>query len=157
MKIKHNRRAGAPVDKERPRPRLGFRFVLTVALIAIVAGVIVVGAVTRPAARSPAAPDTTTTTITIPITPGQPAPPQNIETPSSIASGKNPDIPNPQPWQYDPATDKHWDADHGHWHPGRPPSVSDPEPWQYDPASNKFWHPGHKHWHAGRPPPPDQR
>ena len=39
-----------------------------------------------------------------------------------------PDIANPQPWQYDPVTNKHWD-----------PRV------------------GHLHWHAGQAPPPDQR
>ncbi len=40
----------------------------------------------------------------------------------------NPAIPNPQPWQYDPVTNKHWN------------------PLQ-----------GHQHWHSGSAPPPDQR
>ncbi len=40
----------------------------------------------------------------------------------------DPDIPNPQPWQYDPVTNKHWNP-----------------------------LPGHQHWHNGTAPPPDQR
>jgi hypothetical protein len=98
--------------------------------------------------------------------------------PNPITS--NPNIPNPEPWQYDPVADKHYDPrpGHQHWHRGRPPTqtadgsspssaipitgsanpgIPNPEPWQYDPATNKFWHPGHQHWHNGQPPPPDQR
>lgn len=52
---------------------------------------------------------------------------QPLVTPSdptmaSTGSGAMPAIVNPAPWQYDPVTDKHWHADHGHWHPGRPPT-----------------------------------
>ncbi|MHC4080241.1 MAG: hypothetical protein ACYS15_07135 [Planctomycetota bacterium] len=97
---------------------------------------------------------------------------------SAIPITSNPNIPNPEPWQYDPVADKHYDPSpgHQHWHRGRPPAqnadgsspssavpitgtpnIPNPEPWQYDPATNKFWHPGHNHWHNGQPPPPDQR
>ena len=30
----------------------------------------------------------------------------------------------PAPWTYDPATNQHWDPNHGHWHPGPPPSTA---------------------------------
>jgi hypothetical protein len=33
----------------------------------------------------------------------------------------NPNIPNPEPWQYDPATNKFWHPGHSHWHDGQPP------------------------------------
>ncbi|MCH8823870.1 MAG: hypothetical protein IH984_10220 [Planctomycetes bacterium] len=37
---------------------------------------------------------------------------------------KAPDIPNPQPWQYDPITNRYWDPTpgHVHWHSGQPPN-----------------------------------
>jgi len=97
---------------------------------------------------------------------------------SAIPITSNPNIPNPEPWQYDPVADKHYvpTPGHQHWHRGKPPAqtpdgsspssaipitgnpdIPNPEPWQYDPATNKFWHPGHNHWHSGQPPPPDQR
>jgi hypothetical protein len=96
----------------------------------------------------------------------------------AIPITSNPNIPNPQPWQYDPVADKHYvpTPGHQHWHRGRPPAqtpdgsspssaiplsgtpnIPNPEPWQYDPATNKFWHPDHSHWHNGLPPSPDQR
>lgn len=28
----------------------------------------------------------------------------------------------PKPNEYDAENDRHWNADHGHWHPGRPPA-----------------------------------
>ena len=78
-----------------------------------------------------------------------------------------PAIPNPQPWQYDPVTNQHYDPNHGHWHAGLPPSpqqqqepqIANPQPWQFDPVTNKHWNPlpGHNHWHNGPPPPPEQR
>ena len=79
--------------------------------------------------------------------------------PGRIGDTQNPNIPNPEPWQYDPVADKHYNPEHGHWHLGKPPSIRgrEPEPWEYDPATDKFWHPGHQHWHDGKPPPPDQR
>lgn len=59
---------------------------------------------------------------------------QSTNSPSSILSQplaiqpdlgsiKAPDIPNPQPWQYDPITNRHWDPTpgHVHWHPGQAP------------------------------------
>ena len=30
-------------------------------------------------------------------------------------------ISSPRPWQYDAASDQHWDPAHKHWHDGRPP------------------------------------
>ncbi len=80
-----------------------------------------------------------------------------------------PAIANPEPWQYDPVTNQHWEPNHKHWHVGQPPSpaqraqqqqqpaISNPQPWQYDPVTNKHWEPNHQHWHPGQPPPPDQR
>jgi hypothetical protein len=99
---------------------------------------------------------------------------------STIASTANPNIPNPQPWQYDPVANKHYvpTPGHQHWHGGKPPaqtpdgsspstaipstsnpSIPNPQPWQYDPVTNKHYvpTPGHEHWHNGQPPPPDQR
>lgn len=29
----------------------------------------------------------------------------------------------PQPWEYDPKTNRHWHPGHGHWHDGRPPQL----------------------------------
>lgn len=54
-------------------------------------------------------------------------PPQNpgaaTTTAGSTFSSGDPAIVNPEPWQYDPVTDKHWVATvgHNHWHSGRPP------------------------------------
>ncbi len=47
---------------------------------------------------------------------------------ATLLQSGTPDIPNPQPWQYDPVTNKHWNP-----------------------------LPGHQHWHDGTAPPPDQR
>lgn len=86
----------------------------------------------------------------------------------------------PHPWTYDPATNRHYDPSHGHWHDGPPPSpeargVSStpppglgqlpvpgvagttspgptPAPWTYDAVKNQHWDPAHGHWHPGRPP-----
>lgn len=62
--------------------------------------------------------------------PGQP--PANVgsttplPTTTTITKGTagTPAIVNPQPWQYDPATNKHWDPrpGHNHWHNGPPPA-----------------------------------
>lgn len=76
-----------------------------------------------------------------------------------------PGFDNPQPWQYNAATNQHWDPSHAHWHAGPPPadrtaaapSIEDPQPWEYDPATNKHWQPDHGHWHDGPPPPEGQR
>jgi hypothetical protein len=38
-----------------------------------------------------------------------------------ITGTGTPNIPNPQPWQYDPATNKFWHPGHNHWHSGQPP------------------------------------
>ncbi|MCH7870940.1 MAG: SEC-C domain-containing protein [Planctomycetes bacterium] len=88
-------------------------------------------------------------------------------------------IQTPIAWQYDPATDRHWDPQHGHWHDGPPPprpidffantnppaaagagtavSGATPAAWEYDPQTNRHWHPQHGHWHDGQPPPESQR
>ncbi len=85
----------------------------------------------------------------------------------------------PTAWQYDPETDRHWDPQHGHWHPGPPPvepidffadtnspaadgagtgaSGATPAAWQYDPQTNRHWNPQTGQWHDGRPPPESQR
>ncbi len=44
---------------------------------------------------------------------------------SGSVSG-DPNIANPTPWQYDPVTNKHWLADHGHWHNGPVPAGQGP-------------------------------
>lgn len=51
-------------------------------------------------------------TAATPLT-GQP----NTNTPVSL-----PHVPNPRPWQYDPQTNMHYHAEHGHWHAGPPPA-----------------------------------
>ena len=71
--------------------------------------------------RPPANPGGNTTIIDSGTIPG--APPI-----SSTPQAVNPNIPNPQPWQYDPVTNQHW-----------------------DPRT------GHVHWHSGQAPPPGQR
>ncbi len=70
--------------------------------------------------RPPQSPGTTTTTAGPTFTPSF--------NPTSRPSSGVPAIADPQPWQYDPVTNKYWD-----------PRV------------------GHAHWHAGQPPPFDQR
>lgn len=60
-----------------------------------------------------------------------------------------------EPWEYDAATNRHWDPNHRHWHQGPPPARSAegaPEPWQYNPETNQHWDPRHGHWHSGPPP-----
>ena len=49
--------------------------------------------------------------------------PATIVSSGSLSSG-TPNIVNPTPWQYDPATNKHWDPrpGHVHWHTGLPPA-----------------------------------
>jgi hypothetical protein len=76
---------------------------------------------------------------------------------------------DPEPWHYDPVTNKHWHEGHGHWHDGPPPPLADrgagigdgveapphipaPTPWQYDDLTDRHYDPGHGHWHAGPPP-----
>lgn len=82
-----------------------------------------------------------------------------------------PNIPNPQPWQFDAATYRYYDPGHAHWHSGRPPNdpnaaadptsggrvsappnVPYPSPWQYDSATYRYYDPNHGHWHSGPPP-----
>lgn len=102
----------------------------------------------------------------------------NNATQNVLGQGTNLSITNPQPWQYDPITDRHWHAAGNHWDPGqRPasstnplisqplvnqpnlsgqatPSILNPQPNQYDPITDKYWHTtsGNPHWHSGRPP-----
>jgi hypothetical protein len=40
----------------------------------------------------------------------------------TTTAGTNPDIPNPEPYQYDPVTNQYYDPDHKHWHSGTPPA-----------------------------------
>lgn len=57
---------------------------------------------------------------------GQP-PPEDLRTtatantPASNLQNTNPNIPNPEPYQYDPLTNQHYDPGHGHWHNGQQP------------------------------------
>jgi hypothetical protein len=179
--------AGAPGFQDKQQGGLRIGFVVVVALIAFVSGGIITMAVTGPSKGTPAATQApvsaalpTPTASTTPTAPGTvPLGAADGSFPSSaIPSTSNPNIPNPQPWQYDPVADKHYDPSpgHQHWHPGQPrgqtadeaiiarpgmsnPNIPNPEPWQYDPVANKHYvpTPGHQHWHSGQPPPPDQR
>jgi hypothetical protein len=80
-----------------------------------------------------------------------------------------PGITNPTPYQYDAATNRHYDPDHRHWHAGPPPSaglrgttsgievpappgITNPTPYQYDAATDRHYDPAHAHWHSGPPP-----
>jgi hypothetical protein len=184
---------------DSPKPLLERpSFLVTIGLIALVAGAIVTLAVNKPLRSEPNAPTVTPSVATAKPTPTVPLPtdpsltqhrdlseflsPEEYQrfmgdiaagkkqgsvalkssqpaAPGQVPATENPNIPNPEPWQYDPVADKHYNPEHGHWHPGKPPSIRgrEPEPWEYDPATNKYWHPGHKHWHDGPPPPPEER
>lgn len=99
--------------------------------------------------------------------------------PPGVLGTKPSTITNPQPWQYDPATDQHWHPQHNHWHSGPPPNqntagtnaLTSAQPpgftlsssgttqpgvtaaaWEYDAENDQYWHPGHNHWHPGLPP-----
>ncbi len=63
-----------------------------------------------------------------------------VEVPDRPANAGPPIITGTQPqaWQYDPATNKHWNPDHGHWHDGLPPRNP------AEGASSKE-HPGQEH------------
>ncbi|MCI0405300.1 MAG: hypothetical protein L0Z48_01560 [candidate division Zixibacteria bacterium] len=88
----------------------------------------------------------------------------------------------PQPYEYDPRTNRHWDPQHRHWHNGPPPlttpaatpgnqspvnptatlpasqtTANTPKPYEYNPTTNQYWDPGHNHWHNGKPPPPESQ
>ena len=80
---------------------------------------------------------------------------------SGTAVPAPPGVTNPTPWQYDAATDRYYDSNHGHWHSGRSPtdpSVAAPSnipsatAWQYDAATDRHFDPDHGHWHSGFPP-----
>ncbi len=76
----------------------------------------------------------------------------------------------PAPWEYNAATNQHWDPNHGHWHSGRPPAdkvtgpapatgttapttpATTPKAWEYNPDTNQHWDPNHGHWHSGPAP-----
>ncbi|MEX0875926.1 MAG: hypothetical protein WD114_00575 [Phycisphaerales bacterium] len=89
-----------------------------------------------------------------------------------------------EPWTYDAENDRHWFADHNHWHDGPPPedrdaavaaaaaeqtpaptpgsspldtSLPTPEPWTYDAENDRHWFAEHNHWHDGPPPPESER
>jgi len=52
-------------------------------------------------------------------TPGAaPGPLPGAGAPAAGAAGAT-----PAPYQYDPATNRHWDPTHGHWHDGPPPAT----------------------------------
>jgi hypothetical protein len=123
---------------------------------------------------------TATTSASTPLTPSNGTAPAPIATTTSpTASATAPASGTPQAWQYDPATNRHWDPNHGHWHDGPAPPESQrgssaptttmtpapgptsaqgtptgatPAPWTYDAATNQHWDPNHGHWHSGPPP-----
>ena len=40
--------------------------------------------------------------------------------------GLPPGVPTPEPWYYDRGNNRHWHAEHGHWHDGPPPLMTRP-------------------------------
>jgi hypothetical protein len=91
-------------------------------------------------------------------------------------------VSTPKPYEYNPATNKHWDPQHKHWHDGPPPltatteaasntptplnpaalatgqtAANTPKPYEYNPATDQYWDPGHNHWHNGKPPSPESQ
>ncbi len=97
----------------RPKARratFDLQAVITWSLILVVAGAVTV-LLWRPFEKEPEA---SLTPGTLPAT----------VTPGGLASLSSSTITNPQPWQYDPATNRHWNAEpgHGHWHSGTPPN-----------------------------------
>jgi hypothetical protein len=142
-------------DQEKARANR-FRLVVVAALIVLTGGAVV--ALTRSIGDGPA-------------TPAAPAP--TAAAPIPISGGGEvpapPGITNPAPYQYDPATNRHFDPNHGHWHAGPPPApdnrratsgdqvpappgITNPAPYQYDPATDRHYDPNHRHWHSGPPP-----
>lgn len=111
---------------------------------------------------------------TAPSTNATPNPVATKPAPLGTATSSAPSGPagaTPQPWAYDPTTNRHFDPGHGHWHDGPPPppeareASSTPQPplgatasgttpaaWTYDPQKNQHWDPAHGHWHPGPPP-----
>jgi hypothetical protein len=56
-------------------------------------------------------------TPTLPSSPSATVTGGAVSAPPSIPAGTT-----PQPWQYDAATNRHYDPGHGHWHQGPPPA-----------------------------------
>ena len=151
---------------DHPKSKIKLRTIATWSFIILLGCGIAAIAFSRPQndAPSPAAGPT-------------PAPIQLFNNGAPVTSSTSPSITNPQPWQYDPATDRHWNPNpgHAHWHSGpppndpnaapvplsgsevpAPPNVTDPSPWQYDAVTDRHYDPNHAHWHDG-PPPPNPR
>lgn len=94
--------------------------------------------------------------------PGQAALPNlNVSATQPLADGSSlpNSLQNPEPWQYDEASNKHWNPTpgHVHWHDGPPPEgfeqgAATPQPWEYDAVNDRHWHPEHAHWHDGPAP-----
>lgn len=98
--------------------------------------------------------------------PSQPVPVNNAVPPITGTT--------PKPYEYNSATNKHWDPAHQHWHDGPPPTgtpnpqttspnpvvtpatlppgTPTPKPYEYNAATNQHWDPTHQHWHNGKPP-----
>ncbi len=90
--------------------------------------------------------------------PGQPTLP-NVNTSTTRLTPDATAQPTPEPWQYDQASNKHYNPTpgHEHWHDGPPPDGFDqgasvPQPWEYNAVTDKHWHPEHAHWHDGPGP-----
>lgn len=56
-------------------------------------------------------------TPTLPSSPSTSITGGAVPAPPSVPAGTT-----PQPWQYDAATNRHYDPTHGHWHQGPPPA-----------------------------------
>jgi len=58
---------------------------------------------------------------------GQPPPPESQKVlsanPLTPPAGLPPGTPTPKPYEYNPATNQHWDPNHQHWHNGPPPGT----------------------------------
>ncbi|MHC5113665.1 MAG: hypothetical protein ACYTGP_04465 [Planctomycetota bacterium] len=139
------------------------RLFVTVGLIVVVVGAIATFGLWKPSSGTNADPGTATP----------------VATPTPTATPAQPGLPTagtPAPNEYDAANNRHWNAAHGHWHPGPPPNASgnfgdatllnsgaqtpsapapgQPAPYEYDEENNRHWDPGHGHWHPGPPPTP---
>lgn len=58
--------------------------------------------------------------------------------------------PEREPFEYDSANNRYWQADQGKWLEGRPPF----HPYEYDSTKDRYFHPGDGDWRSGRPPAP---
>jgi hypothetical protein len=135
-------------------------FLITVGLIALVAGAIVTLAVTK----NPK-PEPVVSTMTPPVGNAQPTPPSQPAADPSLTQRRDlSEFLSPEEYarfmgdieagktQGSVSLDSGQPAEPGKIGPTQNPSIPNPEPWQYDPVNDKHYHPEHGHWHQGKPP-----